>query len=687
MQDPMSKRLIFIAFVSAIVLHHFFCYLGHYGYDDMEYARVAARLAEGGFDAGNHYSFRLTLVGLTALSYKWFGINDLASSLPALLFTIGTLTLIYRVLKDESWLLLSIGLALFTFNNWTFFYSDKLMPDVAVTFFAFLFCYVIYSYRYLPLRMPVFAYSFLAALALFLCFNSKETVVLLTPLVGWLMVTDLVQKRYGKFWLRFVGFSIVLLAGYLVACELALGNAITRFNAIVSNSYLNSCSYDQQPFSETLKRISYGLVKLFIVQDMLLGFLFVLAVVFFLPVRQLLRLADRKSFFIVSSVVLMLSANFMSISVSSYIPMCPDPRHYLFVIPVAALAAAFIMKDHFSQIRFWVVLFVWGAIVFGLALFWGSPLGWKLYFPVLLSVVSVLIFKKWKFVQSFFTLSLVAVLLFQPVGNMVYARKVDYQKQKEIVQKELIGKSPVSVVITDEVQKRLAHYYLGFSPDAAHRFINYVEADTFHFQANCKKILLNNWYTRYLSGMDDQDLPYYAATAENPVFKDEKLKLFIFDLNTIDQRVRLFSSGNDFESLKPYWNETPNKNNEQAYSGVFSEKLGEFSANCSVPLDSLLPDSVRQIVISPKLKIFAVNSAECNLVISLESAGKQYFWKGYDLSKYVKSKAGWWAASLNEIIEQSEIQKNSTMKVYIWNNKKNEIYIDNFVVEVFSIAN
>ena len=299
----------------------------------MEYARAAARLAHGEFDAGNHYSFRLTLVGLTALSYKLFGINDWASALPPLIFFIGTLALVYRILKDESGPILAIGLALFSLNNWTFFYSDKLMPDVAVTFFAFLFCYVIYSYKYLPRKMPELAYSLLAALALFLCFNSKETVVLLGPLVVWLMVTDIVQKRSGRFWLQFVGFGLIMIAGYLVVCQVAFGNAITRFNAIVANSYLNSCSYDQQPFSETLKRITFGLAKLFLTQDMLLGFLVVLLAFFFVPVRQLLKLADRKSFFIVSSVILMFSANFMSISVTSYIPMCPDPRHYLFIVP------------------------------------------------------------------------------------------------------------------------------------------------------------------------------------------------------------------------------------------------------------------------------------------------------------------------------------------------------------------
>jgi len=685
MQNLLSKRLIFIAFVFVLMIHHLWGYLGHYGYDDMEYARVAARLASGEFDAGNHCSFRLTIVGLTALSYKFFGINDWASAFPALLLSIGTLVLVYRILKDESWPILTIGLALFLFNNWTFFYSDKLMPDVAVTFFAFLFCYVIYSFKYLPPKMPAFAYSFLAAFALFLCFNSKETVVLLAPLVVWLIVTDFILKRHRKFWLQFIGYSVALLVGYLVVCQIIFGNAIIRINAIVANSYLNACSYDQQPFIETLKRITFGLAKLFLIQDMLLGFFVVSIAFFFVPIRQLLKLTDKKSFFIVSSAVLMLSSNFMSISVTSYIPMCPDPRHYLFIIPVVAVAAALILKDHLCVFRFRMGLFVLVLFAFVFALFFRSATGYHLYLPVLVAIGSVVFLKNQVQSQPIFAVLLVAALLIQPIDMMAYAKSVNYQKQKEIVKKELIDKNQVCVVITDEVQKRLGNYYSGFSPNATCHFINYAEADTFHFQANDKKIVLNNWYTRYLSGMDDQDLPYYAATAENPFFRDDKLNLSIYELDTINKRKRLFSTENDFESAKFNWSESSNKSSKQSYSGAFSEKLSEFSAGCTISLDSLLSDSIKQLVICPELKIFAVNSSECNLVISMESNGTQYFWKGFDLTKYVKSKTSWWTASLNEIASRSEIRKNSLMKVYIWNNKKNEIFIDDFKVDIFSI--
>lgn len=686
MKTNRSNQLIFIAFVLAAVLHHLFGYLGHYGYDDMEYARAAARLANGVFVAGNHYSFRITLVGLTALSYKVFGINDWASALTPLLFFIGTLALVYPILKDESGPILTIGLALFSLNNWTFFYSDKLMPDGAVTFFAFLFCYAIYSYRYLPQKMPELAYSFLAALALFLCFNSKETVVLMAPLVVCLIVSDIVQKRSGRFWLQFVGFSLVLLAGYLVVCQVVFGNAITRFNAIVANSYLNSCSYDQQPFSETLKRITFGLAKLFLTQDMILGFLVVLLAFFFVPVRQILKLDDRKSFFIVSSVVLIFSANFMSISVTSYIPMCADPRHYLFIVPVVAVAAALILKDYLNVFRFRIGLFVLVLIAFGFALYFRSATGSHLYLPVLVSIGCIVFPKNQVQAQRLFAVLLFVALLFQPADMFIYARNVNYGKQKEIVQRELIDKNQPCIVITDEVQKRLGNYYSGFSPDVACRFINYAEADTFHFQKNAKIMLVNNWYTRYLSGMDDQDMPAFATTAVNPVFADEKLNLIIFELKDLGKGQPLFSTENGYESPKDYWSQSPNRSNIHAYSGYFSEKTGEFSAICSLPIDSLLTDSIKKLTVFSRLRIFATNEAECNLVISMESKGEQYFWQGFNLNKYVKSKGSWWSASNNLVIDRLAIRKNSIIKIYIWNNKKSEIYMDDFKVELFSVS-
>ncbi len=686
LKEKNFNRSVLLFFIVAFLMHHFGGYLGHYGYDDMEYARLATNLTHGSFDASNHYSFRLVLVGLTAVFYKLFGVNDLSSALPALLFSIGTLLLIYHLLKRENWQVLTVGLSLFVFNNWTFFYSDKLMPDVAVTFFVFLFSYIVYSYKYLPRESPRFVYSFLAALALFLGFNSKETVVLAIPWVIWLIGTDLILKRSLKFWLQFISFSVAFLLGYLIVCQLAFGNAFERFHSIVSNSYLNACSYDQQPFAETLKRITYGLFQLFLTNDLLLGFLFVIPGLLFIPVQSLLKTDTPKSFFVVASVILLVSSNFMSISATSYVPMCLDPRHYLFIIPVVSLGATFVVKDYFTQVKFRLLLFFLLSIAFAVTWYQHSNSAYLLYLPLAILIGLTLLLELNDRRKGLFVSVMLLILLLQPADMMRYARKVDYKRQKANVMNELIDKNGQCVVITDVVQKRLGNYYSGFSSIAPCQFISYAEADTFHFKNNVRKYLLNNWYTRYLSGMDDQDLPFYAVSASYPVFSDKKLNFYLYDLgnNKLSQQL-LFKAGNNFETPARFWNNATDLVGDRVFSGKYSEKLGEFSVCCTIPIDSLLTDSIKQIVVSPKLEILAVNSAECSLVITMETNGKQYFWKGFELSKYIKSKGSWWQSAVNEIIKREDIKANSVMKIYVWNNKKNEIYIDDWKIWIYSV--
>lgn len=667
-------------------MHHFGGYLGHYGYDDMEYARLATNLTHGSFDASNHYSFRLVLVGLTAVFYKLFGVNDLSSALPALLFSIGTLLLIYHLLKRENWQVLTVGLSLFVFNNWTFFYSDKLMPDVAVTFFVFLFSYIVYSYKYLPRKKTEFVYPFLAALALFLGFNSKETVVLAIPWVIWLIGTDLILKRSQKFWLQFISFSVAFLLGYLIVCQLAFGNAFARFHSIVSNSYLNACSYDQQPFAETLKRITYGLLQLFLTNDLLLGFIIVIPGLLFIPVQSLLKTDTPKSFFVVASVILLVSSNFMSISATSYVPMCLDPRHYLFIIPVVSLGATFVVKDYFTQVKFRLLLFFLLSIAFAVTWYQHSNSAYLLYLPLAILIGLTLLLELNDRRKGLFVSVMLLILLLQPADMMRYARKVDYKRQKANVMNELIDKNGQCVVITDVVQKRLGNYYSRFSSNAPCQFISYAEADYFHFKNNVRKYLLNNWYTRYLSGMDDQDLPFYAVSASYPVFSDKKLNFYLYDLgnNKLSQQL-LFKAENNFETPAKFWNNATDLVGDRVFSGKYSERLGEFSVCCTIPIDSLLTDSIKQIVVSPKLEILAVNSAECSLVITMETNGKQYFWKGFELSKYIKSKGSWWQSAVNEIIKREDIKANSVMKIYVWNNNKNEIYIDDWKIWIYSV--
>lgn len=108
--------LILLSFVVIIVLHHLFAYTGHYGFDDIHYAQLANDLLHGKFDFNDHFTYRLPVILLTALSYKLFGISDFASSLPSLIIAILILTVVYSILKNDDRLTLISGLSLTTFH-------------------------------------------------------------------------------------------------------------------------------------------------------------------------------------------------------------------------------------------------------------------------------------------------------------------------------------------------------------------------------------------------------------------------------------------------------------------------------------------------------------------------------------------------------------------------------------------
>ena len=269
MKEIKTRHLILLFFCLLFILHHLVGYVGHYGYDDMRYAELANDLNNGKFNPGNHFSFRITLVGLTALSYRLFGINDFASAMPSLLASIATLFLVFIILRKEKNEIITIGLSFFSLNLWGMFYSDKLMPDALITFFSFLCIFSIYLFKF---RKRDYWYAFIAALALFLAFNTKGNIVLLFPLLAYLFIVDAVLKRDLKFWFLLIGSSFFLLVSYFIFYHFVFGNALIRFKSITQNSYLNLCSYSDQPFSITLQRIGYKLLLQFISHALFTGF-------------------------------------------------------------------------------------------------------------------------------------------------------------------------------------------------------------------------------------------------------------------------------------------------------------------------------------------------------------------------------------------------------------------------------
>lgn len=678
--------------VLALIVYHYFGYLGHFGYDDLHYARIAMDINQGITDFSDHYTYRLPVVLFTALSFKIFGITDTAASLPPLIVTLLILVVVALVLYRKNNLTLSAALSLTLFSGWFIFYSDKIMPDIYVAFAIFLALFIIHRFKYVSQKNAP-SHAILLSVTLLFGFMAKETVVLVIPLFAYLILYDLLLKRDLRFWIWFIGSGVVILFSYFLAIHLVTGNAAGRFEAITANSYLNLCSYDKQPVKILLERISYGFFRMMTFQGMMTSAILIL---FFLTThsfRSLKRFDDSFSFWAISALILFLSSNFMTISVNSYSPMCLDPRHYLFLIPVAAIPASIILTEKITRRK---DLFVAGALFSLFALFsyfFPGKSFLHLYLPLsLLFLMSGIFVLAKGTAQKVFLVLFIIILMITPGNSVKYALKTKFTRQREIVEKEILDKFDDAIVVTNEVQKRLGNHYKR-ARNSTVTFLSYNEFNPDSIYPE-KVLLFKNWYTQYLSGLQNEDLPYYAREihpGNRKIFEDSTMQIGIYALlvRTTPESggTLLIRTYQDFENSVSGWDINGNPlDSVIRYEGHNALRTNEFSSVFSVPADTLLTERFNQIVISTRFFYQVDSPTKAVLVISFNDETGSYIWKGLEINRFIKAYSNWWPVEHEIILDTREIKKGSVMTIYIWNMDRDLAYIDNFDIKITGIG-
>jgi len=675
-----------------IILYHLFGYTGHFGYDDLHYAELASDLLKGSFNFEDHYAYRFPVVLATALSYLIFGISDFSSSLPALIVSLSILLLVFSVLREQGLKVLIIGLSLSAFSNWVLFYSDKLMPDIYVALAVIAVLVIINRYKYGSIKSRTLLHAFLLAFSLLFGFMSKGSIVLVIPLLLFLLITDIIKNRDLKFWAYSLISGIGLLAIYLLIIWLLTGDALKRFDAIAGNSYINLCSYDQQSLRILLKRIFFGFFELSIFQSLATGVIFAFAILFQRKGLRFFRLDDSFSFFLVSAVILFLSSSFMTISPSAYAPMCLDPRHYLFLVPVAAIPASKIIVDYIEsrQYAFQIIAALF-SITF-ISFFLQGTAFWKLYLPLFILFFIYFFIQSGRRAQQIFILLFTAILLLLPIEMIAYAQHLKYKKQRALVMDLVLEQNKDSDIITNEVQKRLLGYYSGFDNDQAHRFLSFSEFESDTAIAGNKLLLLNG-HTRYLSGMNQNDLPYYArniSSTNELVFESKELDITLYQMLSFHipdySEAPLLETFNDFEDLVPYWSQNDQElSSNIKYAGERSNRISEYSSTFEYPLDSLIRHGSNDLLVKCSLFCYVGDKTSTKIIVSLENGGDSYFWKALEINRHIKAYSNWWPISFNVTIPEEDLRADSRLKVYVWNNDKQTIYIDNFGINIIDL--
>jgi hypothetical protein len=687
------KYLVLVLAFMAVVVIHQFAYIGHYGYDDLNYARISHNLLEGNVDYNDHFTYRFPLVYLTAVSYKLFGISDFASSLPPIAITFLILFVVFLVLKKKPIGVLILGLGLTLFNQWFLFYSDKLMPDIYVALSVIFSLFIIYRYKYESDKSNPAIYATLLSAGLLFGFVSKGTIILIIPLLLYIFIVDVFLKRDMKFWFYFAISGVLMLMAYLLYIKYLTGNTMQRFDALLNNSYLNRCSYDRQSRVLLYKRIGYEFYAMFIYTGLITGVAIAISYFFQKNIKNAFRLDSPFTFFLVSTLLLFLSANFMSISLTSYVPMCLDPRHYLYIVPVAAIPASEIIYSFFKDRKLAAQLLIVFLLLTVASFFLEGNSFWGIYFPLFLLLLIAYLLNNRVKNKRIYIILFVVVLMVYPLNMIKYGQNVKYPEQREFIYRHIINPEENVYVISNDVQKRLGDYYLGFNEDSPVTFLSYDSFDIDTLDKNKKIYLLLNPYTRFLKRLSINDIPFYTRDPEKYgtlVFEDKRVEMKVYDLtglsNPYNETNKLLHSFNGFEKDAEFWDYTPIEASTQIiYEGEHSSAVGEYSATFKYLLDSLAVDSNSKILITVSVQCFFNAPTKAKLVISTDPIIGEGTWQAFDINKYIKAYGNWWPVEYETLIVPDEIKPGTVLKIYIYNPEKEDAYIDDFEINIYKI--
>jgi hypothetical protein len=275
------------------------------------------------------------------------------------------------------------------------------------------------------------------------------------------------------------------------------------------------------------------------------------------------------------------------------------------------------------------------------------------------------------------------------LNEINYANKVNYRKQKDIFIEQLLSKNEDVVVITNSVQKYLGIYYNAFDGNAKTILLNFDELK-FDSTDTRKKFLFLNTHTRYLSGIDFHELPYYVKYISplNPlIFEDKELNISIYEMNDLsmlkqDEKELLYTI-NQFEEERENWKQDKADIIDAIkFNGKKSIKVVEYSATFNYPIDSLDVKGVNQLLISCNLQCYFEDRSNAKLVISIENDDGAYIWKAIEINKYLLSYSNWNQVVYEVMIDKKEIKENSRLKVYLWNVDKQKAFIDDFEIKI-----
>lgn len=414
------KKYLFLGIsILFLIGYHIISFQGYYGGDDLDYVQFAQQILDGSFSLSTEtFSARVIPIGLLAISFAVFGINDFSTVLPFMLITIGTLLILFSWVREQKLTFIVLVLSFFVTDFYTLTFAGKAYPDVFVTFSVLGIAWVLFQCHY-----SEWVKSILLLVFVWIGLLSKLTILFVGIPMLFFVLKELFQRRY-KFWGYFIGMFFISLILYFGMYWWLTGDIFTRFQNITNNKYTTVCSYHEFPINHLVARLTYEPIVMFINSGLIMALMGGLVYCF-------KKVSKLSVFFL----IYFFTYYFMSTSYEHYLPMCTvEARHFLPLIPLASLLTA----EYLEQSKKWTSLFVVNSIMIIVAFFWlDTPLLW---IHLLLQIILFVKQSNITLSKYVYVMGVIGVLLLHPVYSAWKHQNAVYTSIEQLIDPRFKGK-------------------------------------------------------------------------------------------------------------------------------------------------------------------------------------------------------------------------------------------------------
>lgn len=497
-------------------------FAGYYFYDDISYARFAYQLQAGTFQISEDiFSHRWGIIVPTALFYKIGGVNDFTTRLLPFLSYLGILILLFLAFSKEKVLpciLLFTGL-----DFYTFFFSEKLYPDLPLAFTSLGALLILFQKTAKPWSPFAFV---LLNFAAFLC---KMTIVYLLPFYLLIFIQDFQKKRYREFWKQSIVLGGFLLLLYFGFYYWQIGNPWYRWQTIQEGHYESALSYYDKSLYQILARLTYQPILMLVESSMAISFIFALPI-FFKIKWQDLR-SSPISFFGGVAIGILLMFWFFSTSFRYYSPIGLQARHLLIAMPLVGILASFSLQNISKKSSSFIIIgFIFCAVyTFQIQ----NKIAW--IYLLLVFLIMTYYFFQTQLARIGFGILIFLSLLIHPAYSFWKSNTQNYQAEKAAFEYLKKQNSDYTLFVDD----RMLHggdYFFAFKKPKTVKFVPREKLKNSSFQKNQAYFLLIN----------TQDIQYNENWHRKSLEKDWEL------VWTDEKEVFLYSKKLINSNIHPY---------------------------------------------------------------------------------------------------------------------------------------